>query len=168
MNKLNEQALQTLISQHQWWFTPSELHGILTALTVFNRIADWPAILSLGNDEYANQLIPELQQHIESSLASNELNYQLLLADDTQISDYAESLAMWAQGFSLALNYLREQSHLSKLDTSSQDFCNDLAEIGKLDSAIPDSEENRQKLIELEEHARMGALMVFASTHKKT
>lgn len=167
MPNLNYQALNTLITRSNWWFSPSELHGILSALSGVNRAADWSAIIALGNDTTATHSIPELQQHINQSLANNDLSYQLLLADDNNLAERAESLAMWAQGFTLAINYLREQHHLPQLDEASLDFIADLTEIAKLDSALPDTEDNRQQLTELEEHARMGALMLYAASRDK-
>lgn len=167
MSKLHYQALQKLIQQNNGWFTPSELHGILTALTIFQPQADWKTLLAINHEDAIAKLIPELQHHIEQHLASNNLDYQLLLADEEALSLCAESLAMWAQGFILAMQYLRENQQLPKLDDSSQEFCQDLAEIAKLDSTLANTEENHRQLMELEEHSRLGALMLFASMRKR-
>lgn len=167
MTELNYQALNSLIENRVWWFTPAELHGILTALTAFKRPADWPAMLALGNDEAADAAIPDIQQHIEASLEEADLSYRALLDDSGQLDARAESLSMWAEGFSLTAAYLREAGHLPELDDASIDFLSDLAEIAKLDSALPDTEENQRLLTDLEEHARMGSLMLYAAVRGK-
>lgn len=164
MSTLNYNALEKMTHEHQWWFSPSELHGILTALCVSKCTNDWQKILALTADPTAVQLLPALISHIESELKDNNLSYQLLLADDSNLSQRAETLAQWSQGFILATNYLRETQQLPKWDDASHDFIHDVSEISSLDTQLSDNEDNRHHLMTLEEHCRMGALMLFAAT----
>jgi len=72
----------------------------------------------------------------------------------------AEALVAWVQGFTVAAHWLNP-----KLDDDCRAFLADLDEISKLDDRLADSEENRQMLTGLEEHCRMGALMLYAYCH---
>ena len=103
-----------------------------------------------------------LSLQIEEALAGDALAYQLLLPEDGEFAARAEALAAWAQGFNLAIHWLQPT-----LDDDARAFLADLAEIGKLDYNLDDNEENRRQLTSLEEHCRMGALLIYAECHRK-
>lgn len=163
---LNHAALETLIQQQKWWFSAAELHGILSALSALNQEDNWKEMLGLGDNATAATLMPELLKSIHEALADSDLSFALLLPEETAFSERAEALSYWAEGFSLATEYLREAHKLPKLEKNSKEFLEDVAEIKKLDSHLPDNEENRRMLSDLEEHLRMGAIFVFLNAHQ--
>ena len=134
-------ALADLIAAREWWFAASEAHGILSALIACNH---------------------RLSLQIEETLAADALAYQLLLPEDGALAARAEALAAWAQGFTVAVHWLHPA-----LDEDARAFLADLEEIGKLDYDLEDNEDNRRQLISLEEHCRMGALLIYAECHQK-
>lgn len=163
---LHYHAFAELCARKDWWFHPSEAHGILSGLISANQSSQSNALLFPdGTDALVEQTIQALSAHIQSTLSGRELRFQLLLPDEDALSARAEGLAFWAQGFHLALQYLREQSFVA-LSDDSREALNDLEALAQLDPDIHDNEDNRRLLNTLEEHARMVALMIYADTHQ--
>ena len=83
------------------------------------------------------------------------------MPEDGTLAARAEALAAWAQGFTVAIHWLQPE-----LEDDARAFLADLEEIGKLDYDLDDNEENRRQLTSLEEHCRMGALLIYTENHK--
>lgn len=156
-------ALETLIRERGWWFTASEVHGIETALVACGSGKRWPEILfARGEIEaLAHEAFNRLAAQIEETLADDAFDYQLLLPEEGMLDARAEALVAWAQGFTVAMRWLEPG-----LDGDCRAFLADLEEIGKLDDHLVDNEENRQMLTGLEEHCRMGVVMLYTYCHK--
>ncbi len=156
-------ALAALIATREWWFGASEVQGILSALVACNQGGRWAEILFAQGeiDTIAHEAFDRLSRQIEETLAADALSYQLLLPEDGTLAARAEALAAWAQGFTVAIHWLQPE-----LEDDARAFLVDLEEIGKLDYDLDDNEENRRQLTSLEEHCRMGALLIYTENHK--
>ena len=156
-------ALAALIATREWWFGASEVQGILSALVACNQGGRWAEILFAQGeiDSIAHEAFDRLSRQIEETLAADALSYQLLLPEDGTLAARAEALAAWAQGFTVAIHWLQPE-----LEDDARAFLADLEEIGKLDYNLDDNEENRRQLTSLEEHCRMGALLIYTENHK--
>lgn len=156
-------ALAALIATREWWFGASEVQGILSALVACNQGGRWAEILFAQGeiDTIAHEAFDRLSLQIEETLAADALSYQLLLPEDSTLAARAEALAVWAQGFAVAIHWLQPE-----LEDDARAFLADLEEIGKLDYDLDDNEENRRQLTSLEEHCRMGALLIYTECHK--
>ena len=156
-------ALAALIATREWWFGASEVQGILSALVACNQGGRWAEILFAQGeiDTIAHEAFDRLSRQIEETLAADALSYQLLLPEDGDLAARAEALAAWAQGFTVAIHWLQPE-----LEDDARAFLADLEEIGKLDYDLDDNEENRRQLTSLEEHCRMGALLIYTENHK--
>ena len=156
-------ALAALIATREWWFGASEVQGILSALVACNQRGRWAEILFAQGeiDSIAHEAFDRLSRQIEETLAADALSYQLLLPEDGTLAARAEALAAWAQGFTVAIHWLQPE-----LEDDARAFLADLEEIGKLDYDLDDNEENRRQLTSLEEHCRMGALLIYTENHK--
>jgi len=156
-------ALAALIATREWWFGASEVQGILSALVACNQGGRWAEILFAQGeiDSIAHEAFDRLSRQIEETLAADALSYQLLLPEDGTLAARAEALAAWAQGFTVAIHWLQPE-----LEDDARAFLADLEEIGKLDYDLDDNEENRRQLTSLEEHCRMGALLIYTENHK--
>ena len=156
-------ALAALIATREWWFGASEVQGILSALVACNQGGRWAEILFAQGeiDTIAHEAFDRLSRQIEETLAADALSYQLLLPEDGTLAARAEALAAWAQGFAVAIHWLQPE-----LEDDARAFLADLEEIGKLDCDLDDNEENRRQLTSLEEHCRMGALLIYTENHK--
>lgn len=156
-------ALAALIATREWWFGASEVQGILSALVACNQGGRWAEILFAQGeiDTIAHEAFDRLSRQIEETLAADALSYQLLLPEDGTLAARAEALAAWAQGFTVAIHWLQPE-----LEDDARAFLADLEEIGKLDCDLDENEENRRQLTSLEEHCRMGALLIYTENHK--
>lgn len=167
MTTIDHAALNQLAQRREWWFCPSEGHGILSALCGFGASDEWARLLVLDPQiSPEKELFPRLIEHIDQTLQNNDLDFSLLLPPETSLPERAQALVSWASGFSVVTCYLREEQRLPALDSSSEEFLNDITEISKLDSVFPDNEKNRRMLSTLEEHARMGTLLLYADVHQ--
>ncbi len=166
--QLNYQAFNKLIDEQKWWFTASECHGLLTALICFNQFDAWSNILfkDIKLSELLQKVFIQMGQKIEADLQNNELLFQLLIPQNLTLQEKAEALIFWAEGFIIASNHTN-QHYQVKLDKNGQEFINDLQEIIRLDTNLANNEENHRLLTDLEEHCRMGALLIYADTHTK-
>lgn len=156
------------IYHQQWWFTPSECHGLLTALLCFKQKNHYSNLLFTQALEPKTQtLFTQLIQNIETALQSNDLNYQLLLPEDNvTLSQRAQALTEWAKGFLLATHHAQQNVSNIKLDEDCQEFLTDLQSVMELETNLPDSEDNQRLLTEVEEHCRMGALLLYATLNR--
>lgn len=159
MPSLNHAALSQLIAAQDWWFAASELHGILSALAAFKHRQAATALLA---ESSADNLSQELLQHCEAALADESLSYQLLLAEETELAQRAESFVDWCQGFLLAVQFLSQEQQLRIEDEQISQFIAELGEFSQLDTAIDNSEDNALALVNLEEHCRLGVMMIYA------
>lgn len=167
MSTIDHSALNQLAQKRKWWFCPSEGHGILSALCGFGASDKWAQLLVLDPQVAPEkELFPRLIEHIDQTLQNNDLDFSLLLPPETSLPERAQALVSWASGFCLVARYLREEQCLPALDPSSEEFLNDIAEISKLDALLFDNEENRRMLSTLEEHGRMGTLLLYADVHQ--
>ncbi|UJF25201.1 UPF0149 family protein [Suttonella sp. R2A3] len=163
---LHYNAFAELIEHQGWWFHPSEAHGILSGLICADHENQRNTLLfPEGETELGEQTLEALSTHIQSKLAGRELRFQLLLPEDKDLSARAEALGFWAQGFHLAVQYLREKTLFTPSD-DARDALEDLEAMSQLDPDIKDNEKNRRLLNTLEEHARMVALLIYADTRQ--
>lgn len=167
MNPINHAALNELARQRKWWFGPSELHGLASALCSFGATYKWAQLLVLDpQTSPEKEVIPRLIEHIDHALQNNDLDFSLLLPSNAPLAQRAQALTSWAEGFSLVARYLREERLFPTLDPSSEEFLHDITEIARLDAFLYDNEENRRFLSTLEEHGRMGTLLLYANVHQ--
>lgn len=166
MNSIpSHSSLHALANEQEWWFAASECHGILSALVALTHQNGWRDILFAGNAPTSAAFIPAWCDNLDAALASPELAYRLLLPEDGNCRDRAQALVQWTEGFLLAVHYL-QRTHDLRLDAEEQAFIEDLQQLATLDSDLADDEDNLRQLTDLEEHCRMGVLMLHATQRK--
>lgn len=159
-------TLHEHICRQEWWFAAAELHGILSALAALNRNEAWRDILFAGKAPPAAAHFPGICAELDRTLSANDFGYTLLLPENAAPAARAEALVQWAEGFLLAADYCRRTFALT-LDDDAESYLGDLAQIATLDTAIPDSEEAQTELTDLEEHCRLGVIMLYAAARGK-
>lgn len=164
MNSTPDYAtLHEQISEQEWWFAASEVHGILSALIALNHSEAWPDMLFADQPPPAAIFFPAFCDELDRTLAANDFNYTLLLPENASCAERAEALVQWTEGFLLAAGYC--QRHFApQLDAEAQGFLDDLAQIATLDTDIGESESHDAELTDLEEHCRLGVMMLYAAT----
>lgn len=157
MNPIDLESLEKLIETREYWFSASELQGIITAFIAFKQKTIAFELLCLDTtDDFLNKFI----DHQQKSLNENDFSYKLLLKEKP-LSQRAESLIQWCSGFLLAYNFLKEKQKINIKDAQIQEYLNELQAISELDTNILENEENAQQLMNLEEHCRLGIFLVY-------
>ncbi|GLQ33129.1 UPF0149 family protein [Litoribrevibacter albus] len=147
---------------------PSEVHGVLVGMLVQSdkkSVDDWLALLDMIDldtaqiDERTQSIMQEIYQITREGLASDQYDFQLLMpADDYEVGERANALAVWASGFITGYGLAAE--HKRDLSVEMVELLNHLHAISELDDQLSDSEENEKDLYELYEYVRLGVLML--------
>lgn len=147
----------------------AEAHGYITGVLCTGSAplaSRWQAEL-LGeldrNDiqvRAAARLLDTMAQGIQVQLNSPDLDFAPLLPeDDLPLSERAESLASWVQGFLSGLGHGGLAA--AGLKGDAKEFLQDLDEIARLDLRLEDAgEEEERAYAEILEYLRMGVLML--------
>lgn len=147
----------------------SECHGVLCGMLCSTRnfqVDGW-----LGHTTgYQSNLDAEalaakpalttLYQQTLTALDADDLSFTPLLPDDEYpLSVRVESLGAWCRGFlsgfGLGDSYLANQ-----LSADTQDFLRDLQKISQVNPTDLDAQGSESALFEVQEYARMGALLM--------
>lgn len=155
-------SLHAEILREEWWFAASEVHGMISALIALNCADAWADVLFGETAPPAAAFFPDFCRQLDEILAANDFNYALLLPEEGTLGARAEALVQWAEGFLLAARYCKHHFDVVP-DGEGQIFLDDVAQIAALDSDIADDEDNRAHLTDLEEHCRLGVIMLYAS-----
>lgn len=147
---------------------PSEVHGVLVGMLVQTDkkdLDDWLALLDMIDmdvsviDQRAKSIMQEIYQLTRDGLASDQYDFQLLMpADDYEVGERANALAVWSSGFITGYGLAAE--HNRDLSVELVELLNHLHAISELDDQLSDTEENEKDLYELYEYVRLGVLML--------
>lgn len=163
-------AIEKAIATYDFWFTPFELHGAISALVCV--IEKKQRLLQVAKEilfsgqyvgSHTQALFAALTEAVHHGLSAQELSFDLpfvWLEDTANTQMRAEALLDWGRGFLLVTHHLEQEKGL-KLDESCEDFLSDLMAMSELETQLEDDEENQQLLAVLEEHCRVGALLLF-------
>lgn len=153
---------------------PSELHGIICGMIAggmnldnqdwINSLADF---INSG-EKFADDLETLIFQVYEISceqLLDGEFSFMLLLPDDmAPITERAQSLISWVQGFLLGFGVQQQAQH--SISDEIKEALADFSEIAKMESDMSESEESEQALFEVEEYVRISAMLCFSELGK--
>lgn len=156
-------TLREEIHNREWWFAASEVHGILSALIALNHADAWQDMLFADHPPPAAVFFPDFCTALDDVLAGHDFGYALLLPEEGTCAERADALVQWVEGFLLAANYCKRRFALT-VDAQVQGFLDDLAQIATLDTDIADDEDSQTALTNLEEHCRLGVMMVYAAS----
>ncbi len=149
----------------------AESHGTLCALLIDNApCANWLGHtldeLPDKGDVLANEqlgLLEQLYEHTSAQLNDEELNFELLLPDESE--DFGLrllGLSAWCQGFLYGFGVFRAGVEDS-LDDETRECLSDLLEISKLSHDEEASEDAELQYAEIVEHVRIAALILNES-----
>ena len=147
----------------------SECHGVLCGMLCSATNFELGAWLShtLGyQDEQAMEALAAdaamqvLFQQTLQGFDSADFSLSLLLpSDESSLAKRIEAVGAWCRGFLSGFG-LNESNGSKQLGKDTQDYLRDLHEIGKVDPEALEAEGNEEALFEVQEYARMGALLV--------
>lgn len=143
----------------------AEAHGLLSGLLCLDaRLGSrqWLEKLlgqeaaSLGADDEA--VMEELYHHTREEMGADDFSYSLLLPDDEEaLTDRAQALGEWCQGFLMGLGYQRAAEGVWPGDT--REILEDILQISTIDpSDVSESDEG--DYLELEEYLRASVQLI--------
>ncbi len=159
-------ALEAALAAAGKPFQAAEVHGILSGLLCVD--ADVPVERAVAAVTEAFSAVPEEPVPLISSLLSQtrlafedtQLTFDLLLPEDeVPLSQRAQSLAYWCQGYLYGLGTGGKR----KWSGQAEEILRDFQAICQLDPEA-EGEENEQAFAELVEYVRIGAQLLFTES----
>ena len=161
-----DRALKTLNCD----IAASECHGVLCGMLCSAKnfqVASWLRhTLGYQDDDIglqelaANPAMQALLGQTLQGLESSDFSFALLLPeDDCALALRVEALGGWCRGFLSGFG-LSDLDQVKEMSEDTQDYLRDLLEIGKVDPQALEAEGDEASLFEVQEYARMGALLV--------
>lgn len=156
------------------YLTPAEIHGFLCGLVAGgHRLVDpsWRgAVETLLNDsepvpDEARPMLDELYQQVCLAYVDMGFGLALLLPDENQaLPERLEGLGLWCQGFLAGFSVAPKSGALPE---DVNDALKDLSEISQIDVDVEESEDMENAYMEVCEHVRLSAQLVYAELGDK-
>lgn len=165
-SNVQQALMKTSLKMHA-----SEAHGLICGLLcgVPEKNADWLSLIA-GNT-IPTKAADNLQQlYAVSAKQFAEFTFELRLLlpkDSVALTERAESLTVWCQGFLTGLKL----SAVAVLEVDSAEVAEvmkDLTEIAQMDyEDVASGEEDEAAYAELVEYVRMAAILIYQSSHDR-
>lgn len=165
---LSQCALESSLSIHE-----SELHGIISALCVAHGQLDAAQIPTIMDEILPVQLnhdaLVRFYRATFDALDEANLSYQLLIDNDSPLSERVEAVSFWVNGFIHVFEkfgFWESQCDPQLLPEVRDDF----EEIAKIDKNVNEAqtEENEEALMQILEYLRIATLQMFEYTQCST
>jgi uncharacterized protein YgfB (UPF0149 family) len=172
VNELELLALEAVAGPEQG-LTPAELHGATVGIGVADaeRFELQDLVDLLGADALSDA--ETVSQFVAASmdvLHMHDMSFALLLPDDdAEMADRLSALSDWCQSFLAGLVAglnRRGIEELNDLPEEVGEIVRDFAAIAQLDSE-PGEDDGEADFVELEEYAKVGALLIMSLTGEK-
>ncbi|MCX7078244.1 MAG: YecA family protein [Pseudomonas sp.] len=164
-------AFATLLNTSGHPVSPAELHGLLLGRSCAGAgfeadswLVDAAELLgSPAEDNVRNALIG-LQEMVKGELTSDDMTVVLLLpSDDAPLTERAEALGQWCQGFLAGFGLTYRDNALS---AEATEVLQDLAAIAQVQDALEESDDGENDYMEVMEYLRVAPLLLFTETRK--
>lgn len=167
----NYQALSQALGNTTFKLHPSQVHGLVSGILSGNpnSNAAWEKLITGGKDPAKTH---EVLQHLyDASLKQLDeflFEFQLVLPPDSEeLSNRAEALTLWCQGYLTGLKLTQVQI-IGREPSEVTEAINDLIEIAKMNyEAVVTSEEDEAAYVELVEYVRMAAILIYQDIHEE-
>ncbi|MBT5362124.1 MAG: UPF0149 family protein [Gammaproteobacteria bacterium] len=109
-------------------------------------------------------LIAKLLGAMVEQLNDAELHFQLLLPEEVSLVERTEALAAWCEGFLYGYG-IAVANRKENPGETERELLQDLMEISRASFDGEESDEDEMDFIQIVEHIRMGALLLYEETH---
>lgn len=164
------QVINAIVVHSDAELSAAQAHGMATGMLCANertQSGDWLSELFRqappATDEDRTTLV-HLFEDTQSSLVSDEFEFDLLLPDDESLlSRQVEALTYWCQGFLWGVGVTHAAADLPRDVT---EILKDIAEFTKLDTEA-EGEEDENDFIEITEYMRSAVLLLRSELNKE-
>lgn len=157
--KLNTALSKTALKLH-----PSQVHGLVCGLICGNpqSTAAWEELLAGNKAQETHDLLQNLYDASAKQLGDFLFELTLILPPDSKkLSQRAEALSLWCQGFLTGLK-LTGIPITERKPSDITEALNDMIEIAQMDyEELSDNEEDEQAYAELTEFIRMAVILIY-------
>lgn len=146
----------------------SELHGVVCGLAVCGPDDfELSTLVELvGADALADaDSVGEFVEAAITALLAEDLSFQLLLSDDeAPLADRAQGLAEWCAAFVAGIGAGLTEV---ELPVDTREIVRDFIAVSELEVDIEETDEAEADLVELEEFAKVGVLLIMEQLQMK-
>ncbi|UTW09716.1 YecA/YgfB family protein [Pseudomonas benzenivorans] len=151
--------------------SPAELHGLLlgrscagAGFEVAPWLADAAELLGGAPEDTVRQALIGLQEMVKGELTGEEVTVVLLLpSDEAPLTERAQALGQWCQGFLGGFGLTAGDRALS---AESMEVLQDLSAIAQVQNALDESEDGENDYMEVMEYLRVAPLLLFSECAK--
>jgi uncharacterized protein len=162
--ELEQALLKTTFKLH-----PSQAHGIICGLFCGKTDPKDSWVELVTGSESAPEAVQALYAQTEKQLTDFLFEFQLLLPEDSEnLTNRAEALTLWCQGFLTGLKAAHVQLQ-GREQNDVTEAINDVIEIAKMNyEEVVASEEDEEAFVELVEYVRMATILIYQELHEST
>ncbi len=167
---LDLDKMQALFERHEVFANPSEIHGVIAGLLCGGTKANDSHWIEPIADffhqglSFHQSVVEQLEimfKQVWDNLVDEDFQFTPLLPDDDEpLHIRSTALAGWTQGFLLGFGINKQVLNDASEDVN--EAIQDFAEICKMASDLPDSEENENAFFEVHEYVRISSIMCFS------
>lgn len=164
---MDHQELLSIINEHDFTVTPSELHGMLTGLIAGGMFRESTDYLQHMSELFNNGLTikgsmktaaSEMVKDIFNQFESEDMSFEILLLDeDESLTDQAVELINWVQYFLVGFGF--NQRDLKTASNELREIIEDFTNITRMDTELDDSNETQADFYEIIEFLRVSAIL---------
>jgi uncharacterized protein YgfB (UPF0149 family) len=140
--------------------TIASSHGVLCGYACVNpeiTLENWIyEVLEEYNKDDDFSVLASIFNSTLEELSDAELNFNLLIDDDSGLTIMAIDIKDWCSGFLIGLGLAKVQTD----DAEILEILENISQIASIDSSITDTDENSNDLMEILEFLRVGVLLI--------
>ena len=164
---MNYENLNSILGEHDFTATASEVHGLLTGLIAGGMFKESDDYLHHMAELFNNGLsvkgslkkgLQEMVSDIFSQFESEDMSFELMLMDeDETLSDQAVELLNWVQYFLVGFGFNKRD--LKTASNELREIIEDFTNITRMDTELEDSNETQADFYEIIEFIRISAVL---------
>ena len=172
---MDHQQLMSVLNEHDFTATASEMHGLLSGLIAGGMFKGSDDYLEHMSELFNNGLTvkgslksaaEKLVNQIFDQLESEDMSFELLLLDEDEIlTEQAEELINWVQYFLVGFGFNKRD--LTQASNDVREIIEDFTNITRMDSELEDNNENQADFYEVIEFIRVSAVLVHQEFGKQ-
>ena len=164
---MNHEKFKSILGEHDFTATASEIHGLLTGLIaggmfkgsddflihmaeLFNNGLSIKGSLKSATQTLANDIFDQFE--------SEDMSFELLLLDeDETLTDQASELLNWVQYFLVGFGFNKRD--LKAASNDLREIIEDFTNITRMDTELEDNNESQADFYEIVEFIRISAVL---------
>lgn len=164
---MDHEQLVSVLNEHDFTATASELHGLLTGLIsggMFRESTDYlDHMAELFNNGLSvkgslKKAAETIVEQIFNQLESEDMSFEIFLpSDDETLTDQAEELLNWVQYFLVGFGFNKRDLTMSS--NEAREIIEDFTNITRMDTELDEDNESQADFYEVIEFVRISTVL---------